>query len=1008
MDPRGKDEKFHMWRRRVLSQAEKLDIPFKPAHVKTIRQVLEVESEVDRFLKVLQVEPEVIEVTPTKPTTSEYIFTPSDNPRDILSALRYAAELAKDSKINQIVELPKNHTMIYYANILSQLTTPHVIKGVMQIASTYDERPFTRHSLDALYQSDTGSDMNEDILLMGTVMLKPPFEFRKKLKAKHTGDGFSEDIMEYIDEQIYIPSGTACFYKCLKAAGCDTGILASYIEKYCRTSKFSTNNLGQLISYIGRNVLVMRWRDKEAKWRALPKVDDITLFLVNKDGELLRDSEKTSGELHYVLWRNNKLPIPNANKWNLKEHITLVNRELTPESLNKVVTYTKPVNKFRGNIRVMTFAWDCETYGQGEEMATPYACAYINTAVIRPNIPESNISKCVKFFHGTSCIDEMIDSLQHATGDVGNIDKIIYAHNSAKFDTFIALTNCKTVKWQKHIKTGRGLISLSTKRVNGIRVIFRDTLCHISGSLRSLCTEFRVPDNFCKKEMEHDELTALNYIEKMPIWKPYLLNDVVGLGYIVMAVTNNYRELGVPDGINQYLTSSSMAWGKYLTEGGRVEALDNPEAKKFVAQSIWGGRVYCLKKLYKAPTWEAILEGEQPIINDFMVAFDANSLYPSAQYLNKMPVGKARYLNASQCEFELKESTYAIMEVTIVPPKNMFTPILPRRLPDGSLQYDVNTRTDVYGTPELRQCLELGYVITQYHKGITWDNCDDSFKLYIGKLYDARKLAIEEGNDIKAGAIKTILVSVYGKTVQRDIMSKQKIVTREKALKTFSTAVIPNKCIELVNEQVVLELKQENSVNKSMPRQVGSAILSYSKVIMNKFLVAIDGLNSVENAPYYGDTDSIYIRSDQMNALSEAGCVGKELGQGKSDYGDDLKIVYGIFLASKVKLCVCINNRYQLFTKVTWKGRNISPESPAHAISARTKNPLPNSLEYVKMLIAEYERFGNTNECMFDKHTWDRSIESGIHIDVVRKTSLFRTVHRNELSGIYYPKGYII
>ena len=60
------------------------------------------------------------------------------------------------------------------------------------------------------------------------------------------------------------------------------------------------------------------------------------------------------------------------------------------------------------------------------------------------------------------------------------------------------------------------------------------------------------------------------------------------------------------------------------------------------------------------------------------------------------------------------------------------------------------------------------------------------------------------------------------------------------------------------------------------------------------------------NDAYYTDTDSLYIESKYWDKLNKAGLVGKNLLQGKSNYGDG-GIFYGLFLAPKIKYCLTIN-----------------------------------------------------------------------------------------------------
>ena len=68
--------------------------------------------------------------------------------------------------------------------------------------------------------------------------------------------------------------------------------------------------------------------------------------------------------------------------------------------------------------------------------------------------------------------------------------------------------------------------------------------------------------------------------------------------------------------------------------------------------------------------------------------------------------------------------------------------------------------------------------------------------------------------------------------------------------------------------------------------------------------------------------DSVYIHKNDYNILIEKGLVGKDLFQSKNDYGENAGIVYGLFLALKVKYCIVIDENGILSQNTTFKGFN--------------------------------------------------------------------------------------
>ena len=98
----------------------------------------------------------------------------------------------------------------------------------------------------------------------------------------------------------------------------------------------------------------------------------------------------------------------------------------------------------------------------------------------------------------------------------------------------------------------------------------------------------------------------------------------------------------------------------------------------------------------------------------------------------------------------------------------------------------------------------------------------------------------------------------------------------------------------------------EDEVKKlnNMPLHLEAFVLSNIKRIMNSFIHAINGFNTID--VYYTDTESLYIENKHCDKLDKAGLVGKTLMQGKNDY-KDRGIFYGLFLAPKIKYCLTLN-----------------------------------------------------------------------------------------------------
>ena len=86
-------------------------------------------------------------------------------------------------------------------------------------------------------------------------------------------------------------------------------------------------------------------------------------------------------------------------------------------------------------------------------------------------------------------------------------------------------------------KTSRGLIKLSFK-VGGVYENDREipkymkfvcSKCHISGSLKSIQKEYNIQPVFMKGEIHLDVINISNYKDYENLWRPYLIDDVLGL-----------------------------------------------------------------------------------------------------------------------------------------------------------------------------------------------------------------------------------------------------------------------------------------------------------------------------------------------------------------------------------------------------------------------------------------------------------------------------------------------
>ncbi|ESP04243.1 hypothetical protein LOTGIDRAFT_170940 [Lottia gigantea] len=182
------------------------------------------------------------------------------------------------------------------------------------------------------------------------------------------------------------------------------------------------------------------------------------------------------------------------------------------------------------------------------------------------------------------------------------------------------------------------------------------------------------------------------------------------------------------------------------------------------------------------------------------------------------------------------------------------------------------------------------------------------------------------------------------------------------------------------------EITTEDSKSTRLtPSHLGSFVLSHSKKIMNNFIHVINGFYKPEI--YYTDTDSLYISSKNWKKLNRAGLVSeKDYCKGKNDYGDG-GIIFGLYLAPKVKYNIVLTSDGVLKEKKTFKGYS---------------NDKISVEDYVQLASGQ----DVSNE--FNKPR-EKSFTNGVVIPNDKQTKVFRSYLNNvkrkppNSEGIMYP-----
>ncbi|ESO93917.1 hypothetical protein LOTGIDRAFT_153390 [Lottia gigantea] len=259
------------------------------------------------------------------------------------------------------------------------------------------------------------------------------------------------------------------------------------------------------------------------------------------------------------------------------------------------------------------------------------------------------------------------------------------------------------------------------------------------------------------------------------------------------------------------------------------------------------------------------------------------------------------------------------------------------------------------------------------------------------KNIDLRNKYKREGNIVGSNCMKLLGNSLYGKSIQKDLFTTRHLWNEATLQANFDS---PVKTYEKINDtQYIVETEieekeittEDSKSTRLTPSHLGSFVLSHSKKIMNNFIHIINGFYKPEI--YYTDTDSLYISSKNWKKLNRAGLVSeKDYCKGKNDYGDG-GIIFGLYLAPKVKYNIVLTSDGVLKEKKTFKGYSNDKISVEDYVQLASGHDVSNE---------------------FNK-PWEKSFTNGVVIPNDKQTTVFRSYLNNvkrkppNSEGIMYP-----
>ena len=236
---------------------------------------------------------------------------------------------------------------------------------------------------------------------------------------------------------------------------------------------------------------------------------------------------------------------------------------------------------------------------------------------------------------------------------------------------------------------------------------------------------------------------------------------------------------------------------------------------------------------------------------------------------------------------------------------------------------------DLLTSVDIQEIVKIGGKVVEIYEGVIYRETFrlSPFRRVLEKLFALRQKYKDEKKDLMQGLVKLIMNSLFGVQLCRD-NNESYYCKSETWMKTeFDENVLDY--WKLPNGNYIVKMKKDDGldddcdVENTLPALLGAFILANSKRIMNKFIREINGFYN--NSSYYGDTDSLYTEKKYWDVLDKATLVGEGFCQGKNDYKTG-GTFYGLFLATKIKYCLTIDDYGITQEHKTFKGFNDSKQ----------------------------------------------------------------------------------
>jgi len=310
-------------------------------------------------------------------------------------------------------------------------------------------------------------------------------------------------------------------------------------------------------------------------------------------------------------------------------------------------------------------------------------------------------------------------------------------------------------------------------------------------------------------------------------------------------------------------------------------------------------------KIYSsmAPLYKKIRED-----GDFIFNADVTSLYPSAmggfnkneslflpnsKYNVNIPMYPTGYSSEiegdiTKCKESFKSGKLGFYEITYTCPKKKIIPVLPKAKFLGNKRvgviFDLEDGKGIFTSVDIENAKAFGYKTKFTGNALIYETkSSEVFSDYVENYKTLKMEAERDENSALRSMAKLMLNALYGKTLQRPIISDTKVISK---IGEFDEFVKMNNLTDFhkingTDKYVITGNKKDKNTCMTKPSQMGSFVTGYSRRIMLFYISQMDP--TLEKFTFtYTDTDSLHVYGEFAKILEKNGFLTEKKN---SDFG---------------------------------------------------------------------------------------------------------------------------